>query len=90
MDCETGLVDLKVDDCNVASDCQIASQVIMALFVKGRDASVADACKGGWWGDPQLGSRLWTLEGNSADNSVLTVEQYVEEALAPITGSWYY
>lgn len=87
IDCDTGLIDLALDGCETKTDCQIQSQIITALFVKGRDENAASNCRGGWWaGD--IGSRLWTLENEVAnDDAVRRTEQYIEEALAPLVSS---
>lgn len=89
MDCNTGLFDISINECAVDTDCQIQSQVIMAVFAKGRDESFAGGCKGGWWGDTlgssAIGSRLWTFRSARASaQSPRRAEQYLEEALSPL------
>lgn len=85
-DCDTGLFDMAVTNCEAKTDCQIQSQLIMALFAKARDNSRTQCNRGGWWGG-DIGSRLWTLDGiviDDPDGIVNQAEQYLTEALSPL------
>lgn len=92
MDCETGLFDLSLNDCEADTDCQIQSQVLMAIYGKARDESYFGNCKGGWWGDTlgvqPIGSKLWTLQGGRATgDSIRKTETYIEAALEPLVSA---
>lgn len=90
MDCDTGLFDLSMDGCEASTDCQIQSQVIMALYGKARDESSTSSCKGGWWGDTlgaqPIGSKLWTLQGKRVTTqNIRDAERFIEAALKPLS-----
>ena len=77
---------MAMDGCSTKADCQVQSQIIIALYAKARDESQPQCARGGWWGG-ELGSRLWTLENaviSNPDDIVNRAEQYLEEALAPL------
>lgn len=89
MNCETGFFDLSLSDCEVKTDCQIQSQIIMVLFAKARDNSRSECDRGGWWGG-DIGSRLWTLRDTAIanpDETINQAEQYMAEALQPLIDS---
>lgn len=56
--------------------------IVTSLFTERRDTGCG---YGGWWADPQKGSRLHLIEGGTLSEQMALIEDYTIEALDWIT-----
>lgn len=79
-DCDTVNHDLKITGGDLAEGNDLFSAILIQLHSNRRDGD-----EGGFWGDEfvgfPLGSRLWTLSGNTGSGLAVKADEMIREAL---------
>lgn len=88
-DCANYRYDWAMGDCGLSNDGALVSSVARSLFTEKTsydDVSMKNGIRGGYWGDAEMGSRLWTIRNEkSVSQAMLRAKQYATEALEWLT-----